>query len=310
MKDRTAAAATPSAREAILDAAATAELRHDGTHWRLAAGGPGDLVRAPLGVVPALERAIAIIAYLNAAAPRAVALAELSQRLAISKSHCFSLLKTLVHHEWLHFDAAAKTYRLQSGILRDASSVLHDSSVIALIRPALTTLARRVGVPAVLSQPLVDDSFVVVDKFDAPHLMEVSFPIGHRFSRNACAQMRALLAWTSPARIERWFESWQPIRYTERTPTDGAMIRAELAATRARGWARSVGEFTEGLMALALPIFDRHGEVVFVFNVATLIPVLAPREDEVAAQLIRTAAEIHHATGATVPDDFPRPEPA
>ncbi len=288
-------------------ASSTAELRQDGLHWVLRPSDPPDFARnAPLGVVPALERAIAIIAYLNRAAPRPVALAELSATLEISKSHCFSLLKTLVHYDWLHFDAATKTYRLQSGILRDAASVLNDSATIELVRPALATLVDRVRVPCLLSRPLVDDSFVVVDRFDAGCDLEIAVPVGHRFPRDACAQMRAYLAWSDEERVERWFRSWHPLRYTERTLIDAGAIRAEIAATRRRGYARSLGEFTDGLMALALPLFDRHGEVAFVFNCSSLLPMLKPRETDVASAMIETARDIHRALGAPVPKDFPQ----
>lgn len=173
------------------------------------------------------------------------------------------------------------------------------------IRRALGQLAERARMPCVLSQPLADDTFVVVDKFNIPDVMEVSFPIGHRFSRNACAQMRAYLAWQSQERIERWFEGWQPVCYTERTLVDADQIRTEIKATRERGYARSIGEFTEGLMVIALPIFNRDGEVAFVFNCSSFIPVIEKCELAVAREMVRTMTEIHRSLGARTPPDLP-----
>lgn len=282
-----------------------AELLHDGTHWLLQARDDQDVgVAPPAGSVPALVNAIAVISHLNNVAPRSASLAEISSTLGISKSHCFSILKTLVYFDWLHFDATTKFYRLRSGILRDASSLLHHSTMMMDVREALVRLAEQSRFPCVLSQPLADDTFVVIDKFNVPHVMEVSFPIGHRFSRNACAQMRAFLAWQPAERIDRWFEGWRPARYTDRTLTDEDAIRAEIAATRQRGYARSVGEFTEGLMALALPIFNREGEVAFIFNCSSLIPVLEKCEVEVAGHMVRTMLEIHRTLGSRPPPDL------
>ncbi len=281
-----------------------ARLLYEGDHWLLSAG--DDYVKAhkPPGIVPALENGIAIISYLNQKAPRAATLAEISSNLNISRSHCHSLLKTLTHFEWLSFDEETKMYRLQSGILSDASSLL-NSPIIGVIRPSLTALVERLALPCVLTEPLNDDSFVVIERINAHHIMEVAYPVGHRFPRNAVAQMRAYLAWQSPERIDRWMQNWHPIAYTDASPTDAQTLRAEIGETRRRGYARSVGEFTEGLMAMALPIFDRSGRVAYIFNISSLIGTLLPREQQVAREMQRTAAQIHRALAASTPPDFP-----
>lgn len=290
--------------EVVPQASSRAELHHDGRLWRLEPRLDDQPVRAPAGIVPALENGIAIIVYLNQKAPRAAPLSEISASLSISKSHCHSLLKTLCHFEWLHFDPDTKMYSLQSGILSDISSVL-NAPMISVIRPELTALVERVGVPCLLSKPLDDDSFVVIERYNAQHIMEVSFPTGHRFPRNACAQMRAYLAWQQPGRLETWMQQWAPVRYTSKTLLDPDSIRAEVQATRRRGYSRSVGEFTDGLMALGLPIFDRAGQVAYVFNCSSLIGLLEPREAEVALEMQKAAARIHRALAAAVPPDFP-----
>lgn len=293
-----------AASELTRDKATNAKLQREGDHWLLSAG--NDYVHTPRapGIVPALENGIAIISYLNRKAPRAATLAEMSSTLGISRSHCHSLLKTLTHFEWLSFDDETKMYRLQSGILSDTSSLL-NSPIISVVRPLLTELVERLELPCVLSEPMSDDSFIVIDRFNAHHILEVSFPVGHRFPRNAPAQMRAYLAWQTPERIERWMQEWHPIAYTETSTTDAQVLRAEIGATRRRGYARSLGEFTDGLMALALPIFDRSGRVVYVYNISSLMGTLLPREEEVAREMKRTASLIHRAIAASVPLDFP-----
>lgn len=284
--------------------ASNAKLLYEGDHWLLSAGNDYVNAKAAPGIVPALENGIAIISFINRKAPRAASLAEISTTLGISRSHCHSLLKTLTHFEWLSFDEETKMYRLQAGILSDASSLL-NSPAINVIRQQLAELVERIALPCVLSEPLSDDLFVVIDRFNAHHIMEVSFPVGHRFPRNAAAQMRAYLAWQTPERIDRWMQDWQPVAYTESSLMDLQQLRAEIGATRRRGYARSVGEFTEGLMALALPIFDRGGRVIYLFNVSSLVGTLLPREEEVVREMHRTVGQIHRAIAANVPPDFP-----
>lgn len=289
---------------AVPQASSRAELHHYGELWRLEPRTEDPPAKPSPGLVPALENGIAILAYLNGKAPRPAPLSEISSTLKISKSHCHSLLKTLCYFEWLHFDPGTKMYSLQSGILSDISSLL-NSPMIASIRPELTALVERVGVPCVLSKPLDDDSFVVIERYNARHIMEVSFPTGHRFPRNACAQMRAFLAWQPPARLDEWMSRWQPVRYTAKTILDAEDIRAEVRATRERGYSRSVGEFTEGLMALGLPLFDRNGDVAYIFNCSSLVGLLEAREAEVAREMQKAASRIHRAVAASVPPGFP-----
>ncbi|WP_108662483.1 IclR family transcriptional regulator [Acuticoccus kandeliae] len=292
--------AGPSAKPGVY----TSQLRQDGNRWLLTAQ-DRELPKAEApGLVPALENAIAVIDYINRTPPHIASLAEISSTLGISKSHCHNILKTLVHFGWLKFDNRAKTYELSSGIIAAASS-FHGSHTLARIRAELEQLVHRIEVPAVLAQPQTDDSFIVVDKFNGPQSMEVSFPIGHHLPRDSVANSRAFIAWQPPERIDEWMRHWQPVRYTNATLLTEQEVRAEFAATRARGYARSIGELTDGLMALGMPIFDRNGEVIYVFTCSGHIGNLAPREEKLAREIIRTAVSINSAILARTPPDFP-----
>jgi DNA-binding IclR family transcriptional regulator len=279
------------------------QLQQEGARWYLTAQDRElPKTQAP-GLVPALENAIAVLDYINRTPPHIASLAEISATLGISKSHCHNILKTLVHFGWLSFDSRAKTYELHSGIVATASSLL-GSPQLNRIRSELVQLVQRTDIPAVLIQPLPDDSFVVVDKFGAS-TMEVSYPIGHHMPRDSVASSRSFLGWQSQERIDRWMEKWQPIRYTGATLLTEEAVRAEIAATRKRGYARSVGEFTEGLMALGMPIFNRFGDVIYVFTCSGLLSAVAPREEMLAREMIRAAIAANKAILGRMPPDFP-----
>lgn len=283
----------------------TSELRQSGSRWLLTAEDDDVLPQLPTpGLVPAVENAVAIINYINRAPEHIASLTEIVGALSVSKSHCHSILKTLTYFGWLKFNARTKTYELNSGMLASASSLL-GSPVLDTIRRELQRLVRRTEIPAVLSQPQADDTFIVIDKFNDAQSMEVSFPIGHHFPRDATANMRAYLAWQPESVIDRWMQNWRPVRYTSTTLVTEAEIRAEIAATRKRGYARSVGELTEGLMALGMPIFGRHGEVIYVFSCSGLLSALEPREDVLAREVVRAAVAINSGIFARVPADFP-----
>ncbi len=278
-------------------------LRHDGTHWLVSPQG-GNPPRQPgPGLVPALDKAIAVIEYLNAHEVGKVSLAELASNLQITKSHCHSILKTLLAYDWLRFDDLSKTYELHSGIFGSISRLL-GTPAIDIIRREVGVFVEKVRFPCVLSQPLADDSFMLVDKFHDPMRMEVSLPMGYRYPRDACAQMRAYLGWATRERIADWMKAWTPTPYTKLTPVTASEVITKIAETRIKGYAVSRGEFTEGLMAIAVPIFDRDRRVEYILNCSAPVAVLDGVEAEVASEIRATVDRIHRQTLARPPEDF------
>ena len=225
-------------------------LQQDGARWLLRerSASPTLASTISLGLVPALEKAIRIIALINARAG-GLALPDISKATDVTRSHCHAILKTLVAQGWLAYDDRLKTYRLQTGILRDTSSILTTTNQLNLVRPILSRLAHEVGIPVVLSQPLVDGSFLTIDKFSTPHVVEVSFPVGFRAPRDAAAQMRANLAWRSKAEIERSLmrlgtkalHGSLPARQGHLAPGNSCNAPARLCAQRGRVYGRPDG---------------------------------------------------------------------
>lgn len=281
------------------------ELQQEGVQWHYqpAAGAELPTINAP-GYVPALERAIAVIDHINRTPPHSATSAEIATALGLTRSHCHNILKTLTHFRWLRFDARAKTYEISSGILATISSFL-GSPELDRVRTELILLARGIELPIVLVQPQADHSFVVIDKFGAPHLMDVSVPVGQHLPRDAMSTMRAYLAW-QPGILPDWLREWKPFPHTRKSPQTAEDIMASLQETRARGYARSKAEFSEGLMAMSMPIFGRDGEVRYVFTCSGLIAQIEARETQIARAILTTAIAANHAILGQMPADFPR----
>jgi DNA-binding IclR family transcriptional regulator len=223
--------------------------------------------------------------------------------LRITKSHCRSILMTLVHAGWVKFDERAKTYQLHSGLLASGSSLL-ASPVLTRIRERLNDLVKQTGYSCVLTQPQPDDSFVVIENFTATRSMEVSHPVGFHFPKDAPAQMRAYIAWQGDDRLNRWIEEWTPNAYTATSIVTQDELVREVETTRIRGYSRSVGEHFEGMMAFGLPIFGRAGEVKYVFCIMGLLNDLRRQEKLVTDLMKRTARDIHHSITGSPPPHF------
>ncbi|MDF0602102.1 IclR family transcriptional regulator [Psychromarinibacter sp. C21-152] len=256
-------------------------------------------------LVPALQKGIRILRCLNAAT-KPLTLAEVAQALGISKSHCHGLLKTLTHFDWLRFDPVTHTYQLHHGISRDLSSLLRQQFGPSTLRPYMEAFTARTGISCVLSEPLADHSFLVLDQVSAANDIEISYPSGYRLPPDATAHMRAYLAWQREYEIDSWFSIANLKAYTPRTAAGANDARMAVRETRSRGYARSVGEFTEGIMALALPIFGQDGRVRYIFDCVGRVENVAPQEESIAEALLDSVTQIHELFGSVLPPDFPR----
>jgi DNA-binding IclR family transcriptional regulator len=260
---------------------------------------------AEAGVVPAVVKAVAVIRRLDASAPAGAGLAELAAGLGLSRSHCHNILRTLVACGWVEHVVALRVYRLRPALLADIASLLRAGDQPGELRPFLVRLAGTLGLSVILSRQEPDGGFTVVDKVEGAAALGVTVPVGSRFPPDAPVQRKAALAWQGEAEIARWLEEWRPVAYTARSLTDKRAMARELALTRRRGHARSVGEFMDAVMSIGLPIYDRAGRVVLVLQCPGLLDQMRPREAEVAAALRHTVAEIHAFGGGRPPPGFP-----
>lgn len=257
-------------------------------------------------LVPAVDKAVRIMALINRN-EAGLTLAEIARETQTTKSHCHGILKTLCHHNWLVFIEASKRYRLHIGLIRDLSGVLKEEISFAHMRPVLERLSEAVGSSCVLSKPLPDGTFLVVDKVSDRQSIEISYPMGYRLPADAPAHMRANLAWRPDSEIDAWFIREKPKRYTAHTVIRANEARAEVQATRRRGYARSNGEFTDGLMAIAMPVFDQAGQVAFICDCVGTVPIMEEKEAKVFKEMTLAVDGLHRLIGSRVPSDFPRP---
>jgi DNA-binding IclR family transcriptional regulator len=257
--------------------------------------------------VPAVLKSVALVRRLNERGADGAALGELASELKITRSHCHAILVTLVHCGWAIYDPLARRYRLNWQIAADSSSALRAQDTFTQIYPLVAALAQRVRLPCLISQPMPDGSFIVLRQIDGPNPLEVSIKRGERFPRDAPAQMKAALAWAGRSRFEQWLRDWTPVAYTPTTITTAQRLADELALTRKRGYALSLGEFNAGVNSVALPVFDADSNVLIVLQCPGFAAEVAARTAEIGREMQATVARIHALIGGRPPPGFPVP---
>lgn len=79
---------------------------------------------------------------------------------------------------------------------------------------------------------------------------------------HACASGKLLLAYQNSAERQRLLELMPLERLTERTITDRAVLDSELDRIVNAGYAVDNEEYVLGVACVAIPVRNRHGEVI------------------------------------------------
>ncbi len=245
-------------------------------------------------LVPAVDKAIAIVRYLNGQTGLEASLHTLSIQLSLTKSHCHNIMKTLLAAGWVSYDEQRRVYALASRLLTDVSGlVARQGSTNGFLHGELVRLSAQINTTCVLSRIDADGSFVVVDRADEGKGFRVSVPVGHRFAHDSTAQFRVRLAWSEPALSDKLLDEWVPL---ERTPTSvmsRERMQEEISRTRERGFAISRAEYTPGVMTFAAPIFDAFGQISLLLVAFGVVEDLEPRQENVAEELLATCRRIN-----------------
>lgn len=113
---------------------------------------------------------------------------------------------------------------------------------------------------------VVEDYRVCFEHVESLLSMRCVMRVGDRMPLWTGAGGRAILAFLGEDIIER--ELAKAHRITSTTLCDRKELREELAKVRALGYAVSHGDREEGIFSVAVPIFNRRGDIEFSFSVA------------------------------------------
>ena len=94
---------------------------------------------------PQTNRVVALVEILSARPNESLTLAELTRRLGVNKSTCYSMLQALTEVGWLLRDPFHKTYRLGPALVAVGRAASSGFPALDFVRPAMIELSRGVG---------------------------------------------------------------------------------------------------------------------------------------------------------------------
>lgn len=191
---------------------------------------------------------------------------DLQLATGLPKGTLARILATLVAFRLVRHEESDNTYRLGNRLFELAHRVWESFDLRGAAAPQLERLAQetRETVALIASD---NDSALYIDQRSQGGPFGFRIEAGRRAPLHCSAAGKALLAF-SPPHEQRSVLARIPLDvFTSSTITDVELLQAELALSRARGYALSFGEHVEGVVSAAAPIFDHTGKAIAAIGV-------------------------------------------
>jgi DNA-binding IclR family transcriptional regulator len=156
---------------------------------------------------PQTNRVVALVEILAARPNEALTLADITRRLGVNKSTCYSMLQALTEVGWLLRDPFHKTYRLGPALVSVGRSASSGFPALDFVRPAMIELSRSVGSHCV-ALSVAPEHVTVVDQ--VRDVRAVGAPIGHGYIPLRPPFGAAVAAWSLPVTAQRWLSLAPP----------------------------------------------------------------------------------------------------
>lgn len=237
--------------------------------------------------VQSLDRALTILEALSGAG--GIGLSALAQTLGQSPATVYRVLITFQTHGIAELDPVTQAWHVGPGAFLIGSAFLRRSSVVERARPLLRELMETTGETANLGIARGDE-VLFLSQVETHASIRAFFPPGTTSPLHASGIGKALLSGYDETRLAEFLARARLDRFTDATLSDPAALRADLARTRARGYALDNEERTEGMRCVAAPVLDAFGEPVAGLSVSGPSARLSEAEAERIGALVRAAA--------------------
>jgi DNA-binding IclR family transcriptional regulator len=243
----------------------------------------------------AVDRALQILQAFSARRVQR-GVTELARDLGVHVSTASRLAATLEGRGFLERVPGNRAYQLGPEVGRLGLLALGRHDLLAAAWEPMERLAARTGETVNLA--VLDRAEAVnIAQVDGPHIIGVGQWAGRRNKLHGAANGKVLLAFGGAEVGKGALE-----RFTARTITDAAALRAEIGKVRRQGWAMAVGELEDELNAVAAPVFDARGLCRAALSVSGPSYRVPPKRlREMAALCVKAAEDIGQRLGRTIP---------
>lgn len=187
-----------------------------------------------------------------------LSLDQLTQRCRLPKPTVHRILGLLLQGGLLQREPSGKRYAVAPRLAALALEVLMHSPQRARRHAILAQLVADIGETCNLTM-LDGDEVVYLDRVETSSPVRLLMDAGSRVPVYCTASGKLLLSQLPEKTVRELLGAGPFKRYTERTITDLSRLQRELKKIRREGVGWDVGEYIEGSVCVAVPVFDAVG---------------------------------------------------
>jgi IclR family acetate operon transcriptional repressor len=218
---------------------------------------------------PAL-RLIALLEHV-ARSPKALTLTDIIGEVRQPKPTVYRMLQQLEHAGLLAKEPDGKRYAPGARLTKLAEDVLLNAQVRAARHAILQQLVDELGESCNFTMP-AGTEVVYLDRVETAWPLRFHLQPGSRVPLHCSASGKLFLAYMPPVQRNRLLDHLQYKGYTPNTITTRIRLEAELARVRAQGYALDNEEFLDGMVCVAVPVFDPRSKQKIRGSVAVQAP--------------------------------------
>lgn len=237
--------------------------------------------------VRSVERALDILMCFSNEKPE-LSMTEIAEQVGIHKSTAHRLLATLEQKNFLERDPNSGVYRPGIRILQMAYLVKEHNDLRQLAAPFLRKLSAQHRENVNLA--VLDDGQVFyLEVVESPQRVKLAASSGQRLPAFCTASGKAILAFLPTKTMQKIIENGMP-QHTQNTITAEEEFLKNMQQAREQGYAISLGEYEDGINALAVPIFDKNNQPIASISIAGPSFRLTKKRMEEIAPMLKTTA--------------------
>ena len=214
--------------------------------------------------IAGLEKGLSIIEAFDDAHPHLTA-SQAGERCGLTRTAARRYLLTLAHLHYIATDG--KLFWLTPRVLRLGQSYLESARLPRIVQPFLQRITAGIQEIAYVSV-LDGDETVYIARNGNTRSMNTGFVLGARVPAQVTAAGMLMLALRDPQEIAQWLQGKALKAYTSHAITSKERLSVEFARIRANGWAMSEQQLELNYRGIAVPLLDRHGDLVGGLNVS------------------------------------------
>ena len=285
-------------------AGALEETPRDAAEVQRGPGRPKSNPTSARASVQSLDRALQLLDIIADA--DGLSLADVAKKSDLAPSTVHRILGTLENHGHVRVDPDTGHWLIGVAAFRVGSAFLRSRNLVAMSRAGMRQLMDATGETVNLGIE-EDGDVVFVAQIESHAPIRAFFRPGRRTAIHASGIGKALLATMPDEQVAEIFATKKPAAFTPKTITGHKAMQAELATSRARGWALDDEEQTPGMRCVAAPIFNERGETIAAISISG--PTVRMSDDrlaELSAAVAGAARRITEESGGYPPPNWMR----